>query len=203
MFDDTFDIDQLEEDFSANTNADTRWRSVRDLDAESLLEDELQPVVAAEESETDSDGNWLVQGVKRVRRELGKFFGQKTAAESAKPKGAKKQFKRNLNTNANSHGDDTRLNRRSRDHMNRMTDHTKHQTHNNNKKHLKTLGGHHNRPAAGKHNKRSYPEEEFEEGSGHFPDTEGGDEDIGGSSAESDNCKLHLNFIGKDSAYYK
>ncbi|XP_017472792.1 PREDICTED: low-density lipoprotein receptor-related protein-like, partial [Rhagoletis zephyria] len=82
--DDTFDIDQFDETPATNVAAASSnvavARSTRDLDSQSLLEDELQPVAAEEDADADS---WLIQGVKRVRRELSRIFG-KAEDKSAK-----------------------------------------------------------------------------------------------------------------------
>ncbi|XP_073829721.1 terribly reduced optic lobes isoform X13 [Musca autumnalis] len=68
-FDDTFDIDQID---------DSKLRNSRDLDEQAFIDDELQPV---DESETNSEGSWLVQSVKRVRRELGRLFGAENSKQ--------------------------------------------------------------------------------------------------------------------------
>ncbi|XP_039962560.1 basement membrane-specific heparan sulfate proteoglycan core protein isoform X6 [Bactrocera tryoni] len=74
--DDTFDIDQFEEAPAANPKL-LLVRNERDLDNESLLEDELQPIAAEEDADADADsGSWLAKGVKRVRRELSRLFGK-------------------------------------------------------------------------------------------------------------------------------
>lgn len=49
-------------------------RSGRDLDENAFIEDELQPVDEGN-SESANGGSWLMQKVKRVRRELGRLFG--------------------------------------------------------------------------------------------------------------------------------
>ncbi|KAL9883895.1 terribly reduced optic lobes isoform 7-T9 [Glossina fuscipes fuscipes] len=69
-FDDTFDIDQFEDVPASGT----KLRSARDLNEQDLIDDELQPVEAIE-SEDQNGGSWLMQSVKRVRRELGRLFG--------------------------------------------------------------------------------------------------------------------------------
>uniref|UniRef100_A0A0A1XDP6 Basement membrane-specific heparan sulfate proteoglycan core protein n=1 Tax=Zeugodacus cucurbitae TaxID=28588 RepID=A0A0A1XDP6_ZEUCU len=74
--DDTFDIDEFEEAPAANPKM-LLLRNERDLDNDSLREEELQPIAADEDS-----SSWLVKGVKRVRRELNRLFG-KSADESA------------------------------------------------------------------------------------------------------------------------
>lgn len=56
--------------------ASAKMRSARDLEEQAFIEDELQPV-----DETEAEGSWLVQSVKRVRRELGRLFG----SEQQKP----------------------------------------------------------------------------------------------------------------------
>ncbi|XP_053952223.1 basement membrane-specific heparan sulfate proteoglycan core protein isoform X19 [Anastrepha ludens] len=78
--DDTFDIDQFDEAPAANPNV-LLARNTRDLDTQSMLEDELQPVAAEEDAEANS--SWLLKGVTRVRRELSRLFG-KTEDKSAK-----------------------------------------------------------------------------------------------------------------------
>lgn len=58
-------------------------RNERDLDKESLLKDELQPIAPEEDADGDSS-SWLAKGVKRVRRELSRLFGKaddKSAAQ--------------------------------------------------------------------------------------------------------------------------
>ncbi|XP_037895157.1 basement membrane-specific heparan sulfate proteoglycan core protein isoform X24 [Glossina fuscipes] len=69
-FDDTFDIDQFEDVPASGT----KLRSARDLNEQDLIDDELQPVEAID-SEDQNGGSWLMQSVKRVRRELGRLFG--------------------------------------------------------------------------------------------------------------------------------
>ncbi|KAM7349812.1 terribly reduced optic lobes isoform 24-T24 [Cochliomyia hominivorax] len=84
-FDDTFDIDQFEDAASS-----TKLRSARDLDEQAFIEDELQPV---DDSESSNGGSWLMQSVKRVRRELGRLFGgdeKKLVADKKHAKGALK-----------------------------------------------------------------------------------------------------------------
>ncbi|XP_018799860.1 PREDICTED: basement membrane-specific heparan sulfate proteoglycan core protein isoform X9 [Bactrocera latifrons] len=91
--DDTFDIDQFEEAPAANAKL-LLVRNERDLDNESLLEDELQPIAAEEDADADADsGSWLAKGVKRVRRELSRLFGKaedKSAAHRHRVNGGAK-----------------------------------------------------------------------------------------------------------------
>ncbi|XP_065366162.1 basement membrane-specific heparan sulfate proteoglycan core protein isoform X5 [Calliphora vicina] len=68
-FDDTFDIDQFDDAASS-----AKLRSARDLDEQAFIDDELQPVDESD-SEVSNGGSWLMQSVKRVRRELGRLFG--------------------------------------------------------------------------------------------------------------------------------
>ncbi|XP_067635534.1 basement membrane-specific heparan sulfate proteoglycan core protein isoform X4 [Eurosta solidaginis] len=73
--DDTFDIDQFDETPAVSVAAAALSRSKRNLDSNLLLEEDLQPF----EAEDDTDANnssWLSQGVKRVRRELSRLFGK-------------------------------------------------------------------------------------------------------------------------------
>lgn len=67
-------------------------RSARDLDEQAFIEDELQPVDESN-SESANGGSWLMQSVKRVRRELGRLFGgdeKKLVADKKHAKGALK-----------------------------------------------------------------------------------------------------------------
>ncbi|XP_037811627.1 basement membrane-specific heparan sulfate proteoglycan core protein-like isoform X4 [Lucilia sericata] len=89
-FEDTFDIDQFEDAASS-----TKLRSARDLDEKAFIEDELQPVDEAdnEGSSSSNDGSWLMQSVKRVRRELGRLFGSEEKKLVADKKHAKNAAK--------------------------------------------------------------------------------------------------------------
>ncbi|XP_075155748.1 terribly reduced optic lobes isoform X13 [Haematobia irritans] len=82
-FEDTIDIDRIDES--------NKLRSARDLDEKAFIEDELQPV---DENEATDEGSWLVQSVKRVRRELGRLFGSEGATEKKPHKHHKKRAER-------------------------------------------------------------------------------------------------------------
>lgn len=62
-------IDQFDDAASS-----AKLRSARDLDEQAFIDDELQPVDESD-SEVSNGGSWLMQSVKRVRRELGRLFG--------------------------------------------------------------------------------------------------------------------------------
>ncbi|XP_049312046.1 basement membrane-specific heparan sulfate proteoglycan core protein isoform X31 [Bactrocera dorsalis] len=124
--DDTFDIDQFEEAPAANPKL-LLVRNERDLDNESLLEDELQPIAAEEDTDADADsGSWLAKGVKRVRRELSRLFGKaedKSAAHRHRVNGGTKNTHVKHPKHHKAHGGDDKKH------------HSKHQLHGKHRAH--------------------------------------------------------------------
>lgn len=91
IFDDTFDIDQFEDAASS-----AKLRSARDLDEQAFIDDELQPVDETDSGDsaaTNGGGSWLMQSVKRVRRELGRLFGSEEQKQAVGKKQAKNTAK--------------------------------------------------------------------------------------------------------------
>lgn len=104
-FDDTFDIDQFEDVPASGM----KLRSARDLNEQDLIEDELQPVEAIE-SEDQNGGSWLMQSVKRVRRELGRLFGSDNNSQDIEKTKSKQHRRR-------SHGERLAGEKKKRQHL--------------------------------------------------------------------------------------
>ncbi|XP_054087671.1 basement membrane-specific heparan sulfate proteoglycan core protein isoform X23 [Zeugodacus cucurbitae] len=115
--DDTFDIDEFEEAPAANPKM-LLLRNERDLDNDSLREEELQPIAADEDS-----SSWLVKGVKRVRRELNRLFGKSADESATQRRGVSASTKGKRPKQQKAHSDD------GKKHHNKHQLHGKHRAH--------------------------------------------------------------------------
>ncbi|XP_037931811.1 basement membrane-specific heparan sulfate proteoglycan core protein [Teleopsis dalmanni] len=151
-FDDTFDIDQSDESPALNQ----KYRGIRELDEQALRDDELQPV---EDALAESNENWLVKGVKRVRRELNRIFGSKD--DENKPRKHRKRNEERRTKKEQNHEVQVQHKKHPREHKGETQPRRKH------------LGAKQNN-----HKKRASMGDDYVEGSGAFIEENDGEDEI-------------------------
>lgn len=181
--DDTFYIDQFEEAPAVNSKL-LLVRNERDLDNESLLEDELQPIAAEEDADAASS-SWLVKGVKRVRRELSRLFGKAEDKSAAHRHRASEGTKNKHVKHHKVHGGDDKK------HHNKHQLHGKHRAHRLLQRQRSEGNEHENSEQQGKQMKKLAKKHSKRQSEYDGPGSGDGDEDF----ADSELCKCMCWFL--------